>query len=59
MTTMSAVMMRPITAQPNNPPEVKVTPAFVLNSVANPPNSAKFTSAMATMESAPAVMRPL
>ena len=52
-------MASPITAQANSPPEVKVTPVEVVKLVENPPNRAKFTRAMATTESTPAVISPL
>ena len=59
ITTISAVMARPITAQPNRPAEVKVTPVEVVKDVAKPPSSVMLTAAMAATESTPATIRPL
>ncbi len=59
ITTISAVMASPITAQPNRPPDVKVTPVEVVKAVEKPPSRVRLTMAIAATESTPAVISPL
>ncbi len=59
MTTISAVMTRPATAQRNRLSEVKLSPPVVVKRVAKPPNITMLRPAIATIESAPAPIRPL
>jgi hypothetical protein len=59
ITTISAVTPRPTRAHQNSAPEVNATSVVVRKAVSKPPNSTRFTMAMAPTESTPVAMRPL